>query len=99
MKKSKTKASLHFRDREMVTITLDIPTDVLKSLKKVASSRDMSYQALVKFYVGQGLRQDLSKHHAERVLERAAEVLARHISSKEEVSAIIQEISTTKTHE
>jgi len=35
--------------------------DALASLKKVAAMRDMSYQALLKFYIGQGLRQGLSQ--------------------------------------
>ena len=45
-----------------------------------------------KFYIGQGLRQDLAKHFADRLLETTAQVLARHIRSPEEVSAIMQEI-------
>jgi hypothetical protein len=52
----------------------------------------MSSQALMKWYIGQGLRQDLSKLFADRVLETTAQVLARHIQSEEEVSAIIREI-------
>jgi hypothetical protein len=38
------------------------------------------------------LRQDLSKLFADRVLETTAEVLARHLESKEKVSTIIREI-------
>jgi hypothetical protein len=52
----------------------------------------MTIQALLKFYIGQGLRQDLAKHFADRLLETTAQVLARHIQSPEEVSAILQEI-------
>ena len=83
---------LHIRPRPSETISIELPKDTLDSLKKVAAQRDMSYQALIKWYVGQGLRQDLSKLFADRVLETTAQVLARHIQSKEEVSAIIQEI-------
>ncbi|MEW6111073.1 MAG: hypothetical protein AB1664_03005 [Thermodesulfobacteriota bacterium] len=37
-----------------------MPLDVIEDLKKVAPLKGMSgYQALIKFYVGQGLRQDL----------------------------------------
>ncbi len=35
--------------------------DTLESLKRVAVSRDMSLQALLKFYIGQGLRQDVAR--------------------------------------
>ena len=52
----------------------------------------MSYQALLKLYIGQGLRQDMAKLYAEQVLETTAQVLTRHIQSTEEVSAIMQEI-------
>lgn len=83
---------LHIRPRPTETVSLEIPKDTLESLKKVAARRDMSYQALLKFYIGQGLRQDLARLFGDRVLETAAEVLARHIQSEEEVSAILQEI-------
>jgi hypothetical protein len=52
----------------------------------------MPLEALVKFYIGQGLRQDLAKLFSDRVLETTAQVLARHIQSEEEISTIIQEI-------
>ncbi|MEA5527872.1 hypothetical protein [Nodularia spumigena] len=42
-------------------VSLNIPTDTLKSLEEVAASKDMSLEALLKFYIGEGLRQDISK--------------------------------------
>ena len=81
---------LHPRPPEVVSI--QIPVDVLESLKQVAARRDMSYEALMKFYLGQGLRQDLSWLFADRVFEKTAQVLAQHIQSEEEVSIILQEI-------
>ena len=92
MKKSREKIELDFRPRVTETVSIDIPKDTLDSLKKVADSRDMSYKALLKFYIGQGLRQDIAKIFADRVLDTAAEVLSRHIQSEEEISAIIREI-------
>ena len=83
---------LRFRPRAMETVSIEMPQDALDSLKKVAATRDMSYQALLKFYVGQGLRQDLSRLFADRVLDTATEILARHISSEEKVSEIIREL-------
>jgi len=56
-----TVLKLHIRPRETDTVSIEMPRDTLESLKKVAASRDMSYQALVKFYVGHGLRQDVTK--------------------------------------
>ena len=83
---------LRFHSRASTTVTVQIPDDTLASLEKVAASRDMSSEALIKLYVGQGLRQDLAKLFADRVLEKTAEVLTRHIGSEEEVSAILKEI-------
>lgn len=90
--KSSAEFELRFRPRATESVSLQIPTDTLASLKKVAANRDMSYQALLKLYVGQGLRQDLARMLADRVLETTAQVLAQHIESEEEVSAIIREI-------
>jgi hypothetical protein len=47
------------RDREMTTITLRIPVDVVDSMKTIAPHRGFSgYQALLKSYVNVGLRKD-----------------------------------------
>jgi transcriptional regulator of met regulon len=81
---------LHPRPHE--TVSLDIPKDTLESLKKIADSRDMSCEALLKFYIGQGLRQDLTKLFSNRVLDATAQVLAKHIQSEAEISNILQEI-------
>lgn len=83
---------LRFRPRKNTRISFQIPAEALASLKKVAENRNMSVEALIKFYVGQGLRQDLSKLVADRVLEKTAQVLTRHIQSEEEVSTIMKEI-------
>lgn len=85
---------LKFRPRETETISIEIPKDTLASLQKVASTRDMSSQALLKFYIGQGLRNDLARLFGDHVLDTATEVLKRHIQSEEEVSSIIREIQT-----
>lgn len=83
---------LHIQPRAAETVSIKIPTDTLQSLKKVAARRDMSVEALIKFYVGQSLRQDLAKLFSDSVLESTAQVLARHIQSEEEILTIIREI-------
>lgn len=104
MKKPKKKTTgreerlkLHPRSRPSETVSLQIPLDTLASLERVAASRDMSHQALMKFYIGQGLRQDLARLYSDRVMDRTAEVLARHLQSQDEVSAIIREIRDEAT--
>ncbi len=84
--------ALHFRPRPSAPVTLEIPVDTLAALEKVATDRDTSVEALIKLYIGQGLRQDLARVFAERVLEKTAQVLTRHIQSEDEVSAILKEI-------
>jgi len=55
----KKKLILH-KDRPAKHISIRIPEDVLEDLKRVAPLKGVSgYQALIKFYIGQGLRKDL----------------------------------------
>ncbi len=67
---------LKLRPRPQEKLSLDIPTETLVELKKVANSKDMSVEALVKFYIGQALRQDLTNLFSHRVLEVTAQVLS-----------------------
>ncbi|NEQ68451.1 MAG: hypothetical protein F6K21_23710 [Symploca sp. SIO2D2] len=61
MNKPENEFTLQLHPRLQKQVSLNIPTDTLASLKKVAASRDMSCEALIKLYIGQGLRQDLEK--------------------------------------
>ena len=83
---------LTFRPRPTKTVTLDVPVDTYASLEQVAASRDMSVDALLKLYIGQGLRHDLAQRFADRVLDMTAQVLARHGQSQEQVDAILRDI-------
>ncbi len=51
-----TAFKLHFHPGATEKVSLEIPKDTLDSIRKVAGIRDMSVQALLKFYIGQGLR-------------------------------------------
>ena len=92
MKKPEAEGALHLRPRETESISLAIPKDTLAALKKVATKRNMSYQALLKLYIGQGLRHDVAQFFGDQVLETTAHVLARHLQSAEEVMSIMREI-------
>jgi hypothetical protein len=98
MNKPEETLQLHLKPRPVETLSIQIPKDTLDSLKKIAVSRDMPVEALVKFYIGQALRQDLTKLFSERVLESTAEVLSHYIQSEAEISQIIQEIRNTVTN-
>ncbi len=69
-----------------------MPIDVLESLYEIAEVRDMSLEALIRFYVGHGLREDLDRRYGDRVMAKTEEVLSSHIDSDEEVSTILEEI-------
>ena len=50
------------KDRPMTMVSIRIPADVIDDLKRVAPMLGFSgYQALVKAYIGQGLRTDLER--------------------------------------
>jgi hypothetical protein len=92
MNNPEAEIKLQFRPRITETVSIEIPTDTLESLTKIAANRDMSVEALLKFYIGQGLRADLTKAFSERLLDTTAQVLARHLNSEEEISTIMREI-------
>ena len=85
------------KDRPMMMVSIRIPDDVIEDLKRVAPMLGFSgYQALIKAYIGQGLRADLER------LESSVEVSAlikslRKKGVKEEIisSAIAEAQSST----
>jgi hypothetical protein len=83
---------LRLHPRATDTVQLSIPSDTLTTIGEVAAIRDMSPEALMKLYIGHGLRQDTARLYSERILETTARVLARHISSEDERAAILREI-------
>jgi len=59
------------KNRPMTMVSIRIPDDVIEDLKRVAPMLGFSgYQALIKAYIGQGLRADLER------LESSVEVSA-----------------------
>jgi hypothetical protein len=59
--------ALKFYPRETKEISLQLSTDTVDLLRKKAEEREMTLEALLKFYIGQGLRQDLSKEEAKEL--------------------------------
>lgn len=92
MSNNQEELKLQLRPRATEVVSLNIPKDTLVSIEEVAVSKDMSVEALIKFYIGQALRQDIAKLFNERLLDKTAQVLSRHIQSEEEISRIMQEI-------
>lgn len=92
MKKPEHERPLHLHPRDTAVIPLTLPQDVVASVAQVAAQRDMSSEALLKLYIGQGLRQDLARLFGERVLKTTAHVLTRRLQSEETVASIMREI-------
>jgi predicted DNA-binding ribbon-helix-helix protein len=59
---------LRVRPRESEKVSISIPKNTLESLQEIAAQRDMSVEALLRLYVGKGLRQDLSQQFADATL-------------------------------
>jgi hypothetical protein len=65
------------KDRPSKHISIRIPLDVLEDLKRIAPTKGMGgYQALIKFYIGQGLRKDLEELRITEHTARLESVLA-----------------------
>jgi hypothetical protein len=84
--------TLVFRPRPTQPMTIAIPTDTYGSLTRMAAEREMSVDALVKLYIGHGLRTDLAKHFTDHVLEITARILTEHGQPPEQVAAIVRDI-------
>ncbi len=83
---------LRLRPRSKVAVTLEIPEDVLTDLQRVALALDFSsHLALMRAYIGQGLRQDLARLHGESELSRVIESLRRQGVADDVIATAIAE--------
>lgn len=61
------------KDRQMTTITMRIPLDVVESLKEIAPQKGFTgYQTLLKSYISEGIRKDeaqFSNNSSARLIE------------------------------
>ena len=91
MKMDKLKQRLQ-KNRAMVTITMRIPEDILKDLKRVAPILGFSgYQPLMRAYVGQGLRTDLEQLENNLDVTDLIESLRRHGVNDEIIESAMTE--------
>lgn len=67
------------KNRPASTISLKIPKDVLHDLQRIAPRLGFSnYQALMRAYIGQGLRADLERLESSPELSELIESLRKH---------------------
>jgi hypothetical protein len=79
------------KDRQMTTISLRVPQDVIDDLKEIAPALGFSgYQPLMKAYIGQGLRKDLERMNGSQI-QALTESLRKQGVADEKISAAIAE--------
>jgi hypothetical protein len=79
------------KDRPMVAVTLRMPEDVVDDLKRVAPMRGFGgYQALLRAYVGAGLREDL-EHFEKSDVARLVAWLRDHGVPEETLNKAVAE--------
>jgi len=92
MERTDATEELRLHLRPSVAVTLSIPLDLLDEVRAAAAARDMPTEALLKLYLGQGMRRDVVLRCAEDLLAPTAAVLARHIPSEDLRADILREI-------
>ena len=72
------------KTKENITkeVSIGIPKETLEALEKVAKKKDLPLKALLKFYVGQGLRNDLSQ-------EETKELALKRLKSRKDSEATL----------
>ena len=58
---------LKFYPQDTEEISISIPKLTLEALENVAKGKNLPLKALLKFYIGQGLRNDLTKEEAKEL--------------------------------
>ncbi len=84
--------TLTIKPRSEEIISIKIPSDTLKQLEEIAQEKDMSLEALIRFYIGKNLREEISQKFAQKLMNSTLKVLSKHISSESEREQIIKEI-------
>lgn len=80
------------KDRPMTMVSIRIPNDVIEDLKRVAPMLGFSgYQALVKAYIGQGLRADLERLESTVEVSALIESLRKKGVKEEIISSAVAE--------
>lgn len=80
------------KERPTTMVSLRIPVDVVEDLKRIAPMLGFSgYQALVKAYIGQGLRADLERLEGKVEVTSLLESLRKQGVADEVISTALQE--------
>ncbi len=89
------------KDRVTTSVTIRVPVDVLDDLKRVAPTKGMSgFEALMEFYIGQGLRDDLEllwKQDRTERLDAALTEFGLKPDQKEMILALLRDYPLPKS--
>lgn len=58
---------LKFYPEEKEEITISVPKLTFEALEKIAERKDLPLKAVIKFYIGQGMRHDLTQEEAKEL--------------------------------
>ncbi len=78
---------LRRRPRPATDVTIRVPLDTLASIDRVAAHRDMSREALLRYYIGHELRVDLAQFHLQEPFKTSEQKLAGHLQAEEIAAA------------
>ena len=85
------------KDRPMTMVSIRIPDDVIEDLKRIAPVLGFSgYQALVKAYIGQGLRADLERIDSRIEVSALIKSLRKKGVKEEIISSALAEAQSAK---
>ena len=85
------------KDRPMTMVSMRIPDDVIADLKRVAPLLGVSgYQALIKAYIGQGLRADLERLESNMEVSALIKSLRKKGVKEEVISSAMAEAQSSK---
>ena len=73
-------------------VSLRIPLDTLEQLKEVAASKDLGYQSLLKLYMGEGLRKDLSALKTHSLMNETESLLRKHLRNDRKLHTIMSKL-------
>ena len=85
------------KDRPMTMVSIRIPNDVIEDLKRIAPMLGFSgYQALIKAYIGQGLRADLERLESSVEVSALIKSLRKKGVKEEIISSAMAEAQSSK---
>ena len=85
------------KNRPMTMVSIRIPDDVIEDLKRVAPQLGFTgYQALIKAYIGQGLRADLERLESSVEVSELIKSLRKKGVKEEIISSAMAEAQSSK---